>query len=297
MENPELNELFRQEHPAGCVDLSPNTTSFIDRFRRRAFDGGDLSEIFHHNSKFNKTYQRRSKLTKGALPDEMAAAEHDYHGRELVDLPEPDSLGGDLETVLGSRRSVRDYTSTGITKATLGTILQHSLGIVEHAEIDELTSTYRPYPSAGGLQPIEIYPVITNGVDIENGIYYYSSRNSGLRVIDRGDDVIDRVVDAFIESEAGSELVEQTPVTFVMTGVFGRIMAKYGTPGYRFALIESGHIVQNILLVAESIEMSGVPLGAFLDDKIDDVLGVDGVNESTVYAVAIGHPKEETDHS
>jgi SagB-type dehydrogenase family enzyme len=72
--------------------------------------------------------------------------------------------------------------------------------------------------------------------------------------------------------------------------MFWRSRFKYGLRGYRFTLLEAGHLVQNVLLSCTALGLAAVPIGGFYDRPVDELLGVDGVNESVVYAVSLGRP-------
>ena len=74
----------------------------------------------------------------------------------------------------------------------------------------------------------------------------------------------------------------------LIAAIFGRTRFKYGLRGYRFALLEAGHVAQNVLLAATALGLAAVPLGAFYDRRMDAFLGLDGVNESSLYAIALG---------
>jgi SagB-type dehydrogenase family enzyme len=74
--------------------------------------------------------------------------------------------------------------------------------------------------------------------------------------------------------------------------MFWRTRFKYGLRGYRFALLEAGHVVQNVLLACTALGLAAVPVGGFYDRPVDALLGADGVNESVVYAVSLGRPAE-----
>ena len=75
---------------------------------------------------------------------------------------------------------------------------------------------------------------------------------------------------------------------FVVSAMFWRTRFKYGLRGYRFALLECGHLAQNLLLAATALDLAAVPLGGFYDRRVDQLLGLDGVNESALYMVAAG---------
>ena len=74
----------------------------------------------------------------------------------------------------------------------------------------------------------------------------------------------------------------------VVTAVFWRSRIKYGLRGYRFALLEAGHLVQTIQLAATDLGLSALPVGGFFDRRLDELVGADGLDEAAVYAVALG---------
>jgi SagB-type dehydrogenase family enzyme len=74
---------------------------------------------------------------------------------------------------------------------------------------------------------------------------------------------------------------------FFVTAMFWRARFKYGLRGYRFALLEAGHVGQNFLLAATARDLAAVPVGGFFDRRVDELLGVDGVDESAVYAISV----------
>ncbi len=138
----------------------------------------------------------------------------------------------------------------------------------------------RTIPSGGALYPLELY-VFANRVDgIPAGIYHF--------------DPFDRCVEllAAEPSRLAGALVDpvlaSAPVLLALTGVFWRSRFKYGQRGYRFALLEAGHAMQNALLTAAALELAALPIGGYYDSAVDGLLGVNGVDESTVYLLAVG---------
>ncbi|WP_226023684.1 SagB/ThcOx family dehydrogenase [Halomicrobium salinisoli] len=282
-------DLAVRDHPAGRRELTGNR-SFLADVRQRGVRGSDVSELFHENTKLDRRYLNRSALTTDALPDGFAVVEHDYHGCESVSLPDPEAVDGDLGALLDRRRSVRDYADRPVTKRTLGTLLGHAMGPTAERAAEPYDETFRPYPSAGGLYPVEVYPVVVNGDGVADGVYYYSVRDHALRVLDDGDEALAGFTDAFMDADFSAGIAADSAVTFVLTGSFPRIKAKYGPTGYRFALLEAGHLAQTLLLVAAALGLGGVPVGSYLGD-LDEFLGVDGVDESALYTVPVGHPE------
>ena len=66
--------------------------------------------------------------------------------------------------------------------------------------------------------------------------------------------------------------------------MFGRSRIKYGERGYRFALPEAGHAMQNILPGATALGLGACPVGGFIDDRLHDLVDVDRVEEAVLYA-------------
>ena len=277
-----------QEHPAGRVDLA-STTSHVAAFRERAFRDGSVAALFHENTKFDRRHLARSAMTSSDLPDGFGAIEQDYPARERVSLPAPDALDCGLGAALARRQSVREFADRGVSLGTLSTLLGHAVAPTRERDTGVVTETSRSYPSAGGLYPIEAYVVVSDGVDLEPGTYYYAPREHALRVLERGG-TGDRFTDCFMDEPFAAGVVADAPVTVVLTGCLSRIAAKYGPVGYRFTLQEAGHLAQTLLLAATALDLGGVPLGSFLDDDLDRFLGVDGTDEAALYPIALGHP-------
>ncbi|HEY68776.1 MAG TPA: SagB/ThcOx family dehydrogenase, partial [Thermoflexia bacterium] len=57
---------------------------------------------------------------------------------------------------------------------------------------------------------------------------------------------------------------------------------------YRYVLLEAGHIGQNLYLAATSMGLGACAVGAFLDDDLNDLLGLDGKDEAALYIISVG---------
>jgi SagB-type dehydrogenase family enzyme len=93
-----------------------------------------------------------------------------------------------------------------------------------------------------------------------------------------------------IEKIASYDFVRDSSLIIFLAAVFWRTQNKYGQRGYRFVLQESGHIGQNIYLISEALNLKCCALGGFRmsDKQIENILAIDGVNESLVYTAVIG---------
>jgi len=88
-------------------------------------------------------------------------------------------------------------------------------------------------------------------------------------------------------------LIREQPVELaygtlvVFTSVWKRTGAKYGDFAYLLALLEAGHMAQNLLLSATASGSNARPIMGFFDQKIIDLLDIDPEEEQPVYTVAV----------
>jgi SagB-type dehydrogenase family enzyme len=136
-------------------------------------------------------------------------------------------------------------------------------------------------PSAGALYPLEAYVVAAAVGGLEPGVYHYDPFRHRLALLGpaRFSDLRETMVDP--------SLADVAAALIVVTGVFWRTRFKYGPRGYRFALLEAGHLMQNAVLAATDLDLVSLPLGGFHDALVDDLVGVDGLNEATLYALVL----------
>jgi SagB-type dehydrogenase family enzyme len=250
-----------------------------------------LSEIFHENTKLRRS-QMRKMATKvlrisrdPVVLRAMTQSFKRYPNLDRISMPKPfRNEGVDVETAILGRRSTREFDPTRpITIEQISKLLHFSSGITGQKEIGPgIVHNRRAAPSGGGLYPLEIYPCLLNVEGANSGIYHYNVKEHSLEFLK--------------ESEPGQPPfgvhtpLENPAAIFLLTAIFRRTTFKYSDRGYRLVLIEAGHVVENFWLVATAMKLGAVGLFSFLDDEVNTTLGLDGVNEAVIYAVAVGHP-------
>jgi SagB-type dehydrogenase family enzyme len=80
----------------------------------------------------------------------------------------------------------------------------------------------------------------------------------------------------------------QVSAVVFLTMIMQRMRFRYQDRTYRYGLLEAGHLGQNLYLAATSMGLGACAIGAFMDDDINRMLGVDGVEEAAVYMLALG---------
>ncbi len=213
------------------------------------------------------------------LKPDRPAAYKSYSGATVTKLPKPDYRGVPLEESLAERRSVRNYAKKSMPLSTLSQLLFAAQGVTGKI----YGHTLRTAPSAGALYPFEVYVVVNRVTDLPKGIYHYAIEAHALEQVREGD-----FSGELTSAGLNQEMLGEANVTFALAAVFDRIRHKYGERGYRYTYMEAGHISQNIALQAVSLGLGSVPVGAFLDKKVNELIGVDGRREAVIYLHAVG---------
>ncbi len=235
---------------------------------------GDLGQLYHRWSKPGSGLIPGLLLSWGGQP----ARYKTYPSPQRVILPDPDDLPGlRLDEAIEQRRSRRHYSTEPLTLTELSRLLHAASGITAPGQ------GLRAAPSAGALYPIETYVVVHNVVNLEPGLYHYAVAEHALEQL-RNENLSTEMVVAGI----GQEMLGQASVCFILSAIFQRTRWKYRERSYRYILLETGHIGQNLYLAATSMGLGACAVGAFLDDNLNNLLGVDGEEEAALYIISVG---------
>ena len=242
---------------------------------RKVSDTTGLSRLFHLNSEpwvNEKTGPEAPFVQKTKT----------YPDARRVRLP--DTAAGVVGRLAAKRRSVRAFADAPLPLVDLATVLRAGYSAIDpDPAAPGQTFLRRPVPSAGGLYPLEIYLLVRDVEGLAKGIYHYDVL---------GDD-LELVADGPWEEAASAafytwEFINDAPVILCIGAVFERTQAKYGARGYRYVLLEAGHVTQNLCLAATERDLASLCLGGYGDAALNRMLSVDGLEEAVVYTVAIG---------
>jgi SagB-type dehydrogenase family enzyme len=257
-------------------------------------------EIYHENSKQRRNdldFNRRIHyLTSSQFFHQILARTFKaYPGADVISLPKPKPKSGPgFEHTVVSRRSIRRFTGESLELAELARLLFLGCGLTGQLELAGETAPQpvRAAPSAGAVFPIEIYLVVSSVKGLDAGIYHYSVDRHALEFLREG-------TFGEILASAASDPATFTPaaVTFVLAGMFGRSHFKYGERAYRFTLLEAGHICQNLLLAVTELDLGAAPVGGFIDEEVNALIDLDGVDEAVLYLVPVGRKAPHPSHA
>ena len=251
----------------------------------------DLAEAYHESSKLTPSQigrqmegARRLEASPVLRLSSIRAVKR--HGGTAIPLPAPASLDRPLGEAISQRRSHRAFADEPLAAESLAALLYAGYGVTGALESqgDRPVLPLRSAPSGGALYPLELYAAVLRVRGLEPGLYHFDPLSPCLEVVRSG---VTGEALALLSTYPG--IASSCAVLLFVAGIFGRTRLKYGLRGYRFALLEAGHVAQNVVLAATALDVASVPLGAFFDRRTDEFLGLDGVNESTLYTIAVGN--------
>ncbi len=191
-------------------------------------------------------------------------------------LPKPDQKGKmSLEEALATRRSCRQFADTPLKARQIAQLCWAAQGVTDEKH------GYRTAPSAGALYPLEVY------VATKEGVRHYLPDKHAIQEHISGD------VRGDLEAAAlNQEWVGGAPAVFIIAVEKDRTARKYGRRAERYVQMEVGCALQNVLLQASAMDLAGVPVGAFEDDKIASVLKLPR-GQTPLMLIPIGQPAEK----
>lgn len=235
--------------------------------------GSDVGQIYHEWSKPGVLDAIGTVADWGRQPPLYKR----YAGARRIALPAPDLAEGlRTEQAMLRRRSTRSYAGGPLPLSQLSRLLSLTGGISSNGN-------RRTAPSSGALYPIEIYPVVHDVERVASGVYHYAVADHGLELVRSGD-----FRGEVVRQALSQEFLGDVAVVLLFTVIFQRMRFKYRDRTYRYGLIEVGHLGQNAYLAATSMGLGACAVGAFGDDAINDMLGVDGREEAAVYLLGVG---------
>lgn len=193
-----------------------------------------------------------------------------------ISLPPVEIENAALREVILNRSSSREF-GTGISFEELSCLLHYSNGFKDK------DCTARYVPSSGGLFSTELYPLVFDTKGIESGLYHHNAVGDQLEIISAGNYRSWARENVFFQKEFSS-----AAAAIIITSHVGRLTGKYGLRGYRLALLDVGHVSQQIYLLASQLKLKVCATAGFIDDEVNSAIKVNGIDESAFLVMLIG---------
>jgi SagB-type dehydrogenase family enzyme len=232
-------------------------------------------------------FHRLTKYVRGKIPGgyldwlRKPKVYKEYQDSKKIELAFPKNVTTlSFNETIRNRKSIRRFSDTPLNLEQLSYLLWSSTGI---QRVDR-NYAFRTAPSAGALYPIETYLFAKNMDGLEMGLYHYNIKFHCLETLHISDFSIP-LARACLEQE----MLVSAQVVFVWSGIFARSKWKYKQRAYRYVYLDCGHIAQNLALSATSLGLGSCQVGAFYDDEINNLIGLDGKEESVIYLSVVGY--------
>jgi SagB-type dehydrogenase family enzyme len=238
-----------------------------------------IGDLFQEETKYERDRLPGGRLEWSKKPDTYKQ----YPEKPRVVLPPPHTEGGaPLWEILSRRRSERDFLPQPVAADQVSQLLWAAQGITA----EQFGYKFRTVPSAGALYPVETYLVINDVHGIPQGVYHYNVPEHCLEQLKEGDCRV-TIARAALDQRIGYD----ANLVFAWTAVLERCKWKYRQRAFRYIYLDAGHIAQTVALAAVALELGSCQIAALYDEEVNDLLGVDGSEETAIYLTVVGHPK------
>jgi SagB-type dehydrogenase family enzyme len=237
-----------------------------------------IGDVYHHETKYRREAMPRGGLDWAHQPSPYK--EFPDTIRRFPIRPIDQKGGKSLWETIAQRRSIREFSDQSIRISELSQLIWATQGITLKAGEFE----FRASPSAGALYPIETYLIVNRVEEIPPGLYHYTVKEAEWILLKEG-----HLGPELCQAGLGQEMLEEAACVFVWTAIVERSKWKYRERAYRYIYMDVGHIGQTLCLAATALNLGCCTVGAFFDEEVDRVIGVDGKDEISVYLGAVGH--------
>jgi len=217
---------------------------------------------------------------------------------EAIALPAPDTTGTvPFEETLGQRRSVRAFGPDPLSLDEVSQLLWAAQGVTGPEK-------ERTAPSAGATFPIELYVVAGAVQGMPSGVFKYHPIGHLLEPVAsvvkaasadpesrsrRGAAAPFDVRPDLVRATGEQEFIGAAPLVIAVAAVRGRTRNLYGERAVRYVDMEAGAVLQNAALQGVALGLGSVVVGAFKDEEVKQILGIDG-QERFLAMLVVGRP-------
>ena len=246
----------------------------------RAFTTG-----YRLNDLYNEEFESDQDLKKPQPPLVKAPMRPDSAALELpMDF---DGLAkGDLTDLLLARKSNRVYTQEPISLRQLSYLLWATQGIKDIR--GKAYATIRTVPCAGARHEFETYLLVRNVEGLEPGAYHYLPMGHKLEFLYPVADLEGNIADTL----SGQNWAAKASVVFYWSMVPYRAEWRYGIYAHRIAMMDIGHVGENLYLAATALGLGTCGIGAFQHELCCRLFGLDDKEEYIVYTAPVGTVRE-----
>ena len=200
---------------------------------------------------------------------------------------EPVKLSRDLE--LSGRKvssllldTTLQKPAAAVDRNALSRLLLLTCTLTARSRSQEGDFYFRSAASAGALYPTEVYTATQGVSGLQDGLYHYAIHEHGLVPLRNGS-----FGDFSLEAAGAAGRRTLPVVTFFLTAIFFRSAWKYRARAYRYHLMDTGHVEENLALALKALGLSYAVSYDFSDDLVNPFLGLDEAKEVALALVFV----------
>ena len=199
----------------------------------------------------------------------------------------PDSKSIDLRNHLTDYQDPFSHFFASENKFSLkllSHLLYYTCGITAKIIAEEGDHYLRANPSAGGLYPTEVYVQIKNTPEIPEGLYHFNPAQLSISKLPDGSKGLK---DCFIDPEEG-----EADWLFFFTGIYARSAWRYKERAYRRILLDTGHLVGNLLELCNTWDLNARLFTGFYDKQLEEYLQLKTHQETPLLGLSLSQNPE-----
>ncbi|MFC1677035.1 DJ-1/PfpI family protein [Planctomycetota bacterium] len=197
---------------------------------------------------------------------------------QKIQLSEPVLTGQvSVERALASRRDSDRFTREQLSFTQLSQLAWAGQGIVDRQNF------LRTAPSAQQAYPITLYFVT------QQGTFIYDPEENSLQQTIR-DDLRDRLAATVVNQQA----VAEAGCDIIIAGSAKKVGPQYANQAKKNMILEAGHVAQNILLQAVSMELAAAVVWDFEARTVQN-LAKFPKNLEAIHIISLGYPQKESE--
>ena len=161
--------------------------------------------------------------------------------------------------------------------AKLARVLWHTNGCTLLEQHPWGFQHFRAAPSAGAMYPTEVYVAVRGMPGLAPGVYDYQVLDHSLALVREGD-----VLPQLHGAAFGNPAVAAAEAVVLLTAEWFRSSWRYRERGYRRALLDTGHVLGNVVAAAPCEGFTAMPVASFRDEVIEKILGIEPATEGAL---------------
>lgn len=239
------------------------------------------------NDKFKRFLKDSKYQNMGPTDQSLGKPQPPLFGKlegQRIPLPKMDGFDapdGSLNEAISQRKSYRKFVRKPIAIEELSYALWSTQGV---KKVVEGRATFRTVPSAGARHAFDTFVLINYMDELESGLYFFDALEHALVFVAGYDTVKDKILAGCLNQR----MVIEASVCFFWVADIYRMAYRYGERGFRYLLLDAGHIAQNLYLIAETMQAGTCAIGAFDDDLLNDALNLDKEAYAVLYVGPLG---------